>query len=187
MPVGDLAQEVRGVFFASARRYLVERHGAEALERVLAAIEPAHRRALERPEPDEFYPEQAWREVLHALNDQLAGGDPEKFVQIVHDSSSMGIRLFVHVVLRLASTTAVLRRTPKLWARMRRGPATLSVEEAPDRIRLRYARYPLLSDPLYPLMLKGLVGALSEASAGYVPPIRVVDRGPDWLVLEVTV
>lgn len=183
--MGGHRQEVRGILFASARRYVLERHGEDAFARVLAAMSDEHRPTLSSPETHAFYPEQAVREMLHAVHAELAGGDDEAFARIVHDASAIGIHGFLQVVLRIGGTKAVLERMPLLWGYMRRGPATLEVTEQSDRVRLHYRDFPFFDDPLYARLIKGMVGATVEAASGYVPPIAVVRGGADSLVLEV--
>ena len=176
---------MRGILFAGARRYMLERHGKDAFARVLAAMSEEHREALAQPEVNEFYPEQAVREMLHATHAELAGGDDEAFARIVHDASAIGIHGFLQVVLRIGGTKAVLVRMPLLWSYMRRGPGTLEVTEETDRVRLHYRDFPFFDDPLYPPLITGMLGATVEAASGYVPPIEVVRGGADSLVLEV--
>src|SRR5579859_5010427 len=56
--------EVKGIWFATARRYMLEARGRDALAAVIEDIPPEHRRALAAPLPSQWYPEETLQESL---------------------------------------------------------------------------------------------------------------------------
>lgn len=185
--MGGPEQEISGVFFAAARRYLTDHHGEETLSRVAEAAGTTAGPLLRSADPESWYPEEAFRDLLRAFRDEVADGDDARFEQIIQSTAAEGIHRYVQIITRQPSPRDMLARLPSLWSRLRRGPAVQHVQGEPDRMILRYEHFPLIADPVYVPFFRGLLASLLEASCGYVPPIHVVDHGDDYLVMEVRV
>ena len=185
--MGGTRQEIRGVFFAGARDYIRGRHGAEVLERVAEAAGPEAGAILRAPDAEGWYPEDAFREMLRAFCEVVAGNDARRFEEIIRGGALMGIRQFVQIITRQTSPRDLLERTPGLWSLLRRGPARLRIEAEPHRVVSHYEGYPFHAHPVYVPFFRGLLASMLEASSGYVPPIRVLDEVEDHLAIEVRV
>ena len=185
--MGGTRQEISGVFFAGARDYIRDQHGPEVLERVAEQAGPEAGSVLRDPDREAWYPEESFREMLRAFCEVVAGGDVDRFEEIIRSGSLLGIRHFMQIITRQTAPRELLQRTPSLWNLLRRGPATVRVESQPDRIVMHYEGYPFHAHPVYVPFFWGLVASRLEASSGYVPPIRVLEDVTDHLAVEVRI
>lgn len=85
----------------------------------------------------------------------------------------------------MSSAAFVLRRAPTLYGVIRRGPATLTVDQAEGRSHLAYRQFPFFDDELYRHYFRGLLRGLVRRALGRTPEVRIVGWGPDSLDVEI--
>ena len=183
--VVSAAREVKGLWFSSARRYVLEAHGPDALAAVVEQVPAAHRESLAAPLASAWYPEVSLQECLAAANRVLARGNRERMLEVLEGCAVVGVNRFFRIALQLTSTAFALRTLPATWAHMRRGPGTMRVT-IDDRVAtIDYARFPFFDDPNYRLLVLGTLRPLLRLSTGYEPRVEIVRYTTDTLQAKV--
>lgn len=172
------------MWFDSGRDYLLEHHGPEVLERI-AGVMGDHGAALREPDHNLWYPEAALGAMLVGIDEVLAQGDEARFTEIIVGASTQGIGRFFRLLMGLGSTRFLLKKVPTLFHWIRRSNARVEVDSSPDRSLIHYRDFPWFEDVRYRWMTIGTLRGMVEISTGKTPEIRVADRGPSHLSLEV--
>jgi hypothetical protein len=176
--------EVKGVWFVTARRLLASKHPGAVAEMV-RLVDADLRSALTDPLPSSWYPEEALRQMLTAMNRVVANGDKDVFLRLMEEATDLGIQHFFRILVRIGSPAFVLKRVPTMWRQIRRGAGKVEVEADDRRATLRYTEFPWFSDPLYRLMTLGSLAAVVRLCAGRDANLAIVDHGPDWLTVRI--
>jgi len=179
-----ISSEVKGVWFAAARRYLLEQQ-PEAMDEVLAFMNVRYRDALENPLASEWYPEAALQEMLRALFHVLAKNDVERAIDIIDRTTELAISRFFRTLMELGSPEFVLRGVPTMWSRVRRNAGAVSVEIEGRRATVSYKRFPYFDDPVYRHLVVGSLRALVRIASGKTPKIDIVSHSPSALTAVV--
>jgi hypothetical protein len=177
--------EVKGVWFVTTKAYVEEAHGLERLRAVAERLQPNVRKVLEEPMASEWYPEEHLQALLHALNDELAKGDPERFMREVRGASEKGLHRFFRALVRLSTPSFILRQAPTTWKVLRRGPGTMRSFPVADGTAIEYRRFPYYYDELYRLMSIATITALVEICAGGPVPVTITRWTSDELDMHV--
>ncbi len=177
--------QVKGVWFVTARRHLLEHHGETAFAAVVARMPDDDRHALIEPLVSTWYPERVFQCALEAVQQGLTFNDDARFLAFIEASTELGVNHFFRILLRIASPAYLMHRMPAAWSTHRRDNGTLVVEADEKRARLRYAGFPFFSDPNYRFFVLGVLRKVTELCTGVPPRVRVVSHGKDWLDAEV--
>lgn len=178
--------EVKGVWFVSARAYLVQRFGDEGVRRVAEGMPTArYRGALVDPLPSSWYPEDALSEALDSMLVGAASGDELRFLGMMRDCTDIGINRFFKAVARLTSPAFMLRRVPTMWSHIRRGAGQVEVHVREPAVVIEYSQFPYFARRTYQLMTEGSLSALMRVCTGHLPEIRVTDVGTSHLTVEI--
>ncbi len=162
--LGELS-EVKGIWFVTARRYLLERH-PRLYPEVLAAMPSAHRDAMAEPLTSRWYPEETMRAALSAVSEIVARGDRSRMLAMFDGCTELGVNHFFRIALRLTSTQFALRLLPTMWDRLRRGPGRLAVTVGPRSATIDYSSFPYFDDVNYRLLVEGTLGPVLRLSTG---------------------
>jgi len=176
-----MGSEVKGVWFVTAKSYMLDHGGAKALERVAEQLDPAFREAILDPLTSAWYPERALAQALAGMREVLGAIDDEVFCEVMRECSELGVNRFFRVLLRLSSASFVLRQTPTMWRQIRRGQGRVEVEPVQGGTLIHYRDFPWFEDVNYRLLAKGSLGAIVAIAAGKLPRVDIVDFGSDWL------
>jgi hypothetical protein len=183
---GD-SHEIKGSAFVTVARWLKREGDRAALARYLAALDEPTRARVRDATATHWFPESVHADVLHAIFDELAGGDIPRFEHIVAECTMLGVQTFAKLVLSMSSPAFVLRRCPTLWSVLRRGPSGITVEQDGPRSVLHYRDFPYFDDALYRHYIRALLGSLVRPSLGRTPTVELVGHGRDWLDVAVSV
>jgi hypothetical protein len=178
--------EVRGLWFTTARRYILERGGETWLEAMADRVERPYKAAILEPDANEWYPERALQQSLGAMHHVITGGDDSAFVDVIEECTILGINLFFRLMMRLGSPTMVIRRAPAMWNHIRRGAGTVTVETHDGGALLRFGEFPLFRDPHYRLLTLGATRALVTVCGRPRPTVSIEEHHFDRLVVRVT-
>lgn len=178
--------EVRGLWFSTARRYMLERGGEAWIEAMADRVDRAYKPCILTPDSNEWYPERALQQSLAAMHHVAAGGVDATFVDMIEECTVLGINLFFRLMMRLGSPTMVLRRAPAMWNHIRRGAGTVTVEPHDGGADLRFAEFPLFRDPNYRLLTVGATRALVTVCGRPRPDVRIVEQHFDRIAVRVT-
>lgn len=177
--------EIKGSAFITLARWFTETRRIHGWSEMLAHLDERDRLTVEGALASEWYPEALHGRVLEALFVVTAQRDYARFEAIVDACTLLGVQTFARLVLSMSSPAFVLRRAPTLWAVIRRGPATLTVEQTEGRSRLRYRQFPFFADELYRLYFKGLLTALVRPTLKRPPQVKIVSFSADSLDIEI--
>ncbi len=180
-----MGSEVKGLWFVVARRYVVDRHGVELVERMAERMDPALRPALLEPLRSEWYPEACLQQSLAAFYEVVAGNDDKRMVAAMEDCTLQGINRFFELLLRMTAPSFVMKKSEVLWRYVRRGQGALLVEADDHRAICRYVDFPYFQDLNYRLLALGTLRPLAALSRNSTARAAILDFGTDWLDIEV--
>lgn len=187
MSVPSLAvrHEIKGSAFVTLRQWMLTQMGTAAFRQLVRAMPATHRSAVEEPLASAWHPEEVHRDVLRGLL-ATCEGDFERYQDAIAGATQLGIHKFARLVLQMSSASFVLRRSPAMWRIIRRGPATLHVEQNDRRTVVNYRDFPFFEDLLYRKYITALLGAIVNTSAGYVPEVEIIDGSANSVAVAVT-
>lgn len=183
--VDDGRSEVRGLWFTTARRYVLELGGDDLLDAMTVRIDRAYRHVWLEPESSDWYPERALQQSLVAMHAVIAGGRDDVFVDTIESCTVLGINLFFRILMRLGSPVFVLRKAPAMWNHIRRGAGTVTVDVDETGGALHFASFPYFRDPNYRLLTAGVARALVTVCGRPRPEVDVSDFDYDRLTVRV--
>ena len=179
--------QVKGVWFTTARRYVLERHGDDTLARVAEEMPEAMRAALTAPLASLWYSEEALQQGMQAIHRVVADGDSDRFVAIMQACTELGVSHFFRALIRLGTPAMVLRKVPAMWSLIRRGPAArIAVDADAVRAVVSYADFPYFDDPNYRSLTVGSLRAVTWICARRVPRVEIVSHARDALSVIVS-
>lgn len=158
-----MGNEVKGVWFVSARRYLAETGQEDVARRMIERLDEPHRATFASPAPSDWYPEATLAETLRMLREETGAARDERFVALMQAITHVGINRFFRLVLSVSSADFVLRKIPVMWGHIRRGAGKVSVETGDRGATIRYSEFPWFDEPTYRLMTEGSIRALLAA------------------------
>ncbi len=177
--------EVRGLWFTTARRYILERGGEEWIDALAVRLDRSYRDVILAPDASEWYPERAFQQSLGAMHAVIAGGHDDVFVDAMEECTILGINLFFRLLMRLGSPTVVLRKAPAMWNHIRRGAGHVDVDADEAGAELRFSKFPYFRDPHYRLLTVGVTRALVTVCGRPRPVIDVSDFDWDRMTVKV--
>jgi hypothetical protein len=188
IPPGPLTKsEVKGVWFTTARRYILEMQGGEELLAAVShRVDRAYRELIVDPYPSEWYPERALQQAMHAMYAILAKNDDAVFIDHMEACTTLGVNHFFRALMRMSSPAAILKKTPAMWNHIRRGAGAVEVEADEAVATIRYTEFPYFRDPNYRLLTLGAVRALVRVCGGDVRALDVVHYAWDAMTVRVT-
>jgi hypothetical protein len=176
---------VKGAWFVTARRQILESYGKVGLERVVARLGDDYAEVLAEPAPSIWYSELAFQAAIGAFADELTNGDADEYATFMEACTVAGINRFLRVALLFTNAEFLLRKMPALWARHRRNHGTLAVEIGERRALLHYTGFPFFHDRNYRLMVVAVLRKTIEVTTSRRPDVTVRDFGRDSMLVEV--
>ena len=184
--MGELPRsEVRGIWFTTARRYILERGGEEWIDAMAVRLDRSYRDVFLAPDASEWYPERALQQALGAMHAVIAGGLDDVFVDAMEECTLLGINQFFRLLMRLGSPTIVLRKAPAMWNHIRRGAGHVDVDADEAGGELRFTRFPYFRDLHYRLLTIGVTRALVTVCGRPRPLIDVASFDWDRMTVKV--
>lgn len=177
--------EVKGVWFTTARRFVVDRYGPETLA-ALAADAGDYGDVIREPLASEWYPEEAMQSGLAAMMRVLANGDADRLTAALETCTDLGISHFFRALIRIGSPAMVLRKVPAMWNLIRRGDAIVTSEADDARAIVRYERFPYFYDANYRILTVASLRTVVRICAGAVPRVEIVSYERDALSVQIT-
>ncbi|MFW5877444.1 MAG: hypothetical protein ACOCXM_11965 [Myxococcota bacterium] len=185
MTIRHPEHEIKGLWFIAGQSYLSANLDPSVFQQFARALPPEFREVAEAPMASTWYPEDAAAHFLRAWLEVPAEGNRQRFRQMVGEASEQGLNRFFRAIARLASQRFLLRQTPTIFRQLRRGPATVTVEESDAGMVVHYRDFPFLDDPVYEDTFPAQLGALLHATTGDWPNTRVLDKAPNRMRVEV--
>ena len=161
-----MRSEVKGIWFVTARRYVLAEYGPEMFARFAAALPEAIRQDATEPVVSRWYPEEMLRDALAVFHEVVTGGDDEAFSRAMERCSVLGVHWFVQLLVSVATPEHLLRLMPATLRVTRRGPVRVSVQTGERCATLRFTGQPYASDPRYRLTTPALVRGILSLCVG---------------------
>jgi hypothetical protein len=177
--------EVKGIWFVTARSYVLEEHGPERLAAMAAMMDERWRSVLREPLTSVWYPEQALSQALAAMCAVLANGSQDRFTRVVEDCTAVGVSRFFKVMLLVSSARFALRQVPTMWRHIRRGAGRVEVADRKTGTLVAYREFPYFDDPNYRSLTLGSLTAMLRICTRHTPQVTIRAYGKSWLDVEV--
>ena len=175
---------VKGVWFVTARRYILEHRGEADLHAVAGRMREEHRSTFLEPLASAWYHEDAFDDAVHAVMRVIADDDPAAFLQLMEDCTVLGIHTFFRILLRATSLPFLLRKMPILSRQYRRNDWTCDVQADDRHATIRFGRCPYLASPVYGLYVQAMLTKVCELGSGRRPECAIVESTPTSLACE---
>jgi hypothetical protein len=185
MPQRHPEHQVKGVWFVSGQAYLRRELPSDQYAQLLAALPQGHRGIVDAPLPSEWYPEAIAADFQRAWFDVAAGGDERTFERMIAAASGEGVNRFFRALARVATARFLIKQAPTIWKHLRKGPASVAVEDHGGRMVVRYRGFPFFEDPLYATVFPVQVAALVTVATGKTAPTRIIDHTSTSLDTEI--
>ena len=182
MPVGA---QVKGVWFVTAKRHVLESLGASTLHAIARAMNPDHQAILLEPLPSLWYPEEVLQDALQAVYHVHAQLDARVFSEFIEACTVLGVHSFFRVLLRISSPAYLLRQMPAISLQYRRNDWVCEVDAGAQSATLTWRKCPYLADRVYRLYCAAMISKCVELCTGKRPTVDVVGHGADWMTLRV--
>ncbi len=176
---------VKGVWFVTARRHLLETHGASKLHAVARAMKPDHGAILLEPLASEWYSEDVFYDAMQAVHHVHAQLDTRVFCEFIEACTVLGVNSFFRVLLRITSPAYLLRQMPAMSLVYRRNDWICEVDAGDERATLTWRGCPYLVHRVYRLYCGAMIVKCVELCSGKRPAVEVAAHGPDWMTVRV--
>jgi hypothetical protein len=161
--------EVKGAWFVTARRYVVQDHGEEVFARYWQSAPDASRDAIRDPVVSRWYPETVMRDALEAFYEEVCNRDADKFMAAMERCTVLGTHWFVQVLVSVSTPRYLLRLLPAALRQLRRGQVRMTVDVRDGDATLRFMNHPFSDHPCYrlatPAILRAVLGLCVGQSA----------------------
>lgn len=176
--------EIKGSAFVTLLRWAAVERPA-AVPAFFDALPPTDREPVRSALPSTHHPEALHQRVLGAAFTAFAAGDLAAYEAMIGECTLLGVQTFARLVLGFTSPAFLVRRLPALWGVLRRGPATLTVDQAGRESVLHYRQFPFFDDRLYRHYFRALLRAVVTPTLGHAPRVELLGHGADWLDVEI--
>ena len=161
-----MRSEVKGVWFVTAKRYLLEDYGPEMFDRYVAGVSEAHREWVREPAVSRWYPEEMMRDAMNSFYTVVARGNDAVFTAAMERCAVLGIHWFLQLLLSVTTPRYLLRLVPTALAQIRRGPVRVQIDAREDGATLRFTGQPYAGDLRYRLATPAIVRSLMSVCVG---------------------
>jgi hypothetical protein len=169
------ASEVKGAWLVTARRYVMQDHGADAFARYVESAPEASREALRDPVLSRWYPETVMRDALEAFYRVVAQRDPDKFTTAMERCTVLGVNWFVQVLVSVSTPRYLLRLLPAALRQLRRGSVRMTVDVGEREATLRFLNHPFSDHPCYRLATPAILRAILGLCVGQTARATLVE------------
>ena len=161
-----MRSEVKGVWFVTAKRYLLEDYGHEVFDRYVAGVPEAHREWVRDPLASRWYPEDMMRDAMASFYIEVAKGNDGAFSAAMGRCAVLGTHWFLQLLVSVTTPRYLLRLVPTALAQLRRGPVRVHVDARDDGATLRFTGQPYADDLRYRLATPAIVRSLMSMCVG---------------------
>jgi hypothetical protein len=158
--------EVKGAWFMTARRYILQDYGEEVFARYVAAVPEELRDAIADPVVSRWYPEDAMRYGLEAFFQEVSGRDPERFGAAMERFAVLGTHWFVQVLVSVTTPRYLLRLLPAALRQLRRGSVRLVIDVREGSATLRFTNHPFADHICYRVATPAIMRAVLRFCVG---------------------
>jgi hypothetical protein len=158
--------EVKGAWFITARRYVLQDHGPEVLARYIEAVPLASREAVSEPVVSRWYPESVMHDALEAFFQEVAGRDASRFTSGMERCAVLGTHWFLQILVSASTPRYLLRLLPAALRQVRRGSVRVVVDVREATATLRFINQPFSDHPCYRMATPAILRAILRLCVG---------------------
>ncbi|HEY6461607.1 MAG TPA: hypothetical protein VIY73_15675 [Polyangiaceae bacterium] len=158
--------EVKGAWFVTARRYVLQEHGEEVLARYVEALPLRSRTIVSEPVVSRWYPEEAMHDALEAFFQEVVDRDAIRFGSAMERCAVLGTHWFLQILASVTTPRYLLRLLPSALRQLRRGSVRLVVDARDDGATLRFLNHPYADHPCYRLATPAILRATLRLCVG---------------------
>jgi hypothetical protein len=170
------ASEVKGAWFVTARRYILQDHGELVFARYVASAPEESEDWMRDPVVSHWYPETLMRDALEAFYREVSKRDPDKFSAAMERCAVLGTHWFVRMLASVSTPSYLLRLLPPALRQLRRGPVRLAVEVRPRDATLRFTDHPFSDHPCYRLATPAILRSILRLCVGQSARAALVEH-----------
>jgi hypothetical protein len=170
------SSEVKGAWFVTARRYILQDHGQDVLARYVASAPHESQDALGDPVVSRWYPETAMRDALESFYREVSKRDADKFTASMERCAVLGTHWFVQMLASISTPRYLLRLLPATLRQLRRGPVRLTVDVRDRDATLRFTNHPFSDHPCYRLATPAILRAILRLCVGQSARAALVEH-----------
>ncbi|HEX8791992.1 MAG TPA: hypothetical protein VF765_13650 [Polyangiaceae bacterium] len=161
-----MRSEVKGVWFVTAKRYLLEDYGPEMFEQYVAGVPETYRESVRDPVVSRWYPEDMMRDAMASFYAEVARGHDRVFTAAMERCAVLGIHWFLQLLVSVTTPRYLLRLVPAALAQLRRGPVRVHIDARDGGATLRFTGQPYADDLRYRLATPAIVRSLMSMCVG---------------------
>lgn len=161
-----MRSEVKGAWFVTAKRYLLEDYGPDVFDSYVAGIPEAHREWVREPTVSRWYPEDMMRDALTSFYVEVARGNDGVFTAAMERCAVLGTHWFLQLLVSVTTPRYLLRLVPTALSQIRRGPVRVQIDTRDDGATLRFSGQPYADDLRYRLATPAIVRSLMSLCVG---------------------
>lgn len=176
---------VKGVWFVTARRHLLEVHGDAVLQAVARTMKDDNGRLLLEGLASEWYQEDAFQDAMRAVMEAHAHHDPAVFSEFIEACTVLGVNTFFRILLRITSPAFLMRKMPGLSRQYRRNDWICDAQADDHKAVLSWRNVPYMVDRNYRLYCVAMLAKCAELCTGKRPTVLTLGHGDDWITLQV--
>ena len=171
----------KGTVFESTRMFTAEKFGPEAVERVLAELDPSESAILRDVHTISWYPVEPVLHYMHALDRIFGTGDLELCTRAGYYSAGWSMNTVLKMFLRFRSPIWLVDRATSVWNRYH-DTGVWKVQELESGRMLGELRQFAVRDPAFCARLCGWLQGAIELTGGEnakVSEVRCACRNDD--------
>jgi hypothetical protein len=153
--VGDVRAHARGRALLGPLRYVKERHGKSALDKIVASATPGLRSVLDaRIKQSTWYPYEAYVSLLRAIDRTVGNGDLLLCRTLGEWAGAQDLGSMFKVYALIASADRLIRSCKLVWPQYYDRGEMTALSTAPEDTRLRIVGFPEM-DPAHCRLMEG--------------------------------
>jgi len=180
-----MRSEVKGAWFVTARRYVLEEYGQEAFEQYVTAAREESRESLRDPLASRWYPETVMRDALEAFHSSVSNRNDHRFQAAIESCAVLGTHWFFQMPLSVTTPRYFLRLLPTALRQVRRGSVRMSVDVRERDATLRFENHPFSDHPQYRLATPAILRAVLRLCVGQSARAALVGFDATTQIVEV--
>ncbi len=182
--LAGLPGRVRGVVLRDWARNVSHRFGPSAVDAVRAALGTDSPALADQPDPEAWLPVPLLLRTADALLHDVAGGDPHRLVDLLHDATAAASPRVATWLARRLGPTAFFKKAPDAHPHLY-DVGTVTASHTRDSVTFHCAGAALFAHPTWALLQLAALSALLRFLQRTPTRLTATPAGPDALTLTV--
>jgi hypothetical protein len=119
--VEDVTTHMKGINAALIRKWLLQRFGEEALNKICTKISPEACDMLQNAVSNEWYPVALTADIYQAIDEELSHEYPDVLADYGRFSADQSVKGFLRYLTRLLTVQQLIKRAQAFWKNYNKG------------------------------------------------------------------